>query len=421
MDFLSGGNLCDLVLDSGRLSEDTSKRYFLQMMQGLRYIHNQGVVHRDIKLENVFLNHDRSVAVIGDFGLSNFWCPGATLRTRCGSAEYAAPELLDRSQVYDQAVDVWSSGVVLFAMLVGDLPFNAAETKNKVTELFKQIKAGLTPVHFNLLAHVSVEAKVLMNKILVVDQSQRLKTGQILSDAWFSDLETPHLTDLPHLSLETQLQVAETVKSKLQLSQWTPNQILTYVMSAKGKFGKTAGVFNIIARDFQMSQLGRAQSSLRPIVKQPVVIKKTKKTPEQVKVTGPKETIQEMEEEARQEVKEWPMQETKEETKTPRPRAKSFWQHGEGKAAISALSQIKSEQLKDKQRPVIAKPPTPKPRVVKPFFKPEKLSRGQWRRSTAPGAGHQRTGRLKRVDTTETAGGARTRRPLADINNIYDN
>lgn len=298
-----------------------------------------------------------------------------------------------------------------------------------MTELFKQIKAGLTPDHFNLLAHVSVEAKVLMNKILVVDQSQRLKTGQILSDAWFSDLETPHLTDLPNLSLESQLQVAETVQTKLKLSQWTPNQILTYVMSAKGKFGKTAGVFNIIARDFQMSQLGRAQSSLRPIVKQPVVIKKTKKTPEQVKVTGPKETIQEMEEETTQEVKEettqevkeGPMQETKEETKTPQPRAKSFWQHGEGKAAISALSQIKSEQLKAKERLVTAKTPTPKPRVVKPFFKPEKLSRGQWRRSTAPGAGHQRTGRLKRVDTTETSGGARTRRPLADINNIYDN
>ena len=82
---------------------------------------------------------------------------------------------------------------------------------------------------------------------------------------------------------------------------------------------------------------------------------------------------------------------------------------------------IKLEQVKDKERPVIAKPPTPKPRVVKPFFKPEKQIRGQWRRSTAPGAGHQRTGRLKRVDTTETAGGARTRRPLADINNIYDN
>ena len=168
-----------------------------------------------------------------------------------------------------------------------------------------------------------------------------------------------------------------------------------------------------------MSQLGRAQSSLRPIVKQPVVIKKTKKTPEQVKVTGPKETIQEMEEETTQEMKEGPMQETKEETKTPRPRAKSFWQHGEGKAAISALSQIKSEQPKAKERLVTAKTPTPKPRVVKPFFKPEKQSLGQWRRSTAPGV--QRTGRLKRVDTTETAGGARTRRPLADINNIYDN
>ena len=402
MDFLSGGNLCDLVLDSGRLSEDTSKRYFHQMMQGLRYIHDQGVVHRDIKLENVFLNHDRSVAVIGDFGLSNFWCPGAALETRCGSAEYAAPELLDRSQVYDQAVDVWSSGVVLFAMLVGDLPFNAAETRNKVTELFKQIKGGLTSDHFNLLDHVSVDGKVLMNRILTVDQSQRLTPGQIISDAWFSDLKTPQFIDLPPLSLDSQLQVAETVQRKLRLSQSTPNKILAHVMSSKGKFGKTAGVFNMIARDFQMSRLGQAPRPLRPILKKPGVNKIKKKeeeTPELVMATQSKETEEEI------------MQE-------------SSLQQGEDKAAVFALSQIKSEQHKAKKlRSIIDKPPTPKPLTAKPFFKPEKLSRGQWRRSMkqAPAVGLQRTGgRLKRVDTEETSGGERTRRPLVDINTNCD-
>ena len=69
MDFYSGGNLCDLVCNSaeGRLEEGTAKTYFLQIIRGLNHIHKQGIVHRDIKLENIFLSKDKSVAVIGDF------------------------------------------------------------------------------------------------------------------------------------------------------------------------------------------------------------------------------------------------------------------------------------------------------------------------------------------------------------------
>jgi len=91
MDYYSGGNLCDLVCqsDSSKIEEKTAKVYFNQIVNGLNYIHKQGIIHRDIKLENIFLTHDKKVAVIGDFGLSNFWNAKAHLRTRCGSADRA--------------------------------------------------------------------------------------------------------------------------------------------------------------------------------------------------------------------------------------------------------------------------------------------------------------------------------------------
>ena len=78
----------------GKLDELVSKIYFKQMMNGLNHIHSRGVIHRDIKLENIFLNHDKSVAVIGNFSLSNFWTHSANLKTRCGSA--AQWRIIDR-------------------------------------------------------------------------------------------------------------------------------------------------------------------------------------------------------------------------------------------------------------------------------------------------------------------------------------
>ena len=149
-------------------------------------------------------------------------------------------------------------------MFVGQLLFNAEETSNKVTELIKQIKLGLTDSHFKSLDHISVEAKVMMNHVLTVEADKRIKIPEILDHHWFTDLDIPDEA-LPQLSPESQLDVAKSVQSKLKLSNWTPNQILAYVMSPKGRFGKTAGVFNLIARDFQFSQM--SQKTARPVIK----------------------------------------------------------------------------------------------------------------------------------------------------------
>ena len=270
MDFYAGGTLCDLVSNSqlGRLEENVSKLYYQQLLSGLHHIHQNNVIHRDIKLENVFLNQDRSKVVIGDFGLSNLWSPGGNLKTRPGSAEYAAPELLDKRQQYGPSIDIWSSGVVLFAMVTGQLPFNAEESKGKVTKpkLFDQIKLGLGEDHTRILDSLpaSAEVRMLLNKVLTVEVSQRVTMPQALCDAWFQDIDPFEVEAKSDLGLTQQLEVAKMVKGKLKLLQWSPEQILSYVKSAKGKFGKTAGCYNLIARDLRVKAPVKPKIVLKP-------------------------------------------------------------------------------------------------------------------------------------------------------------
>ena len=161
LDFFPGGNLCDLVQDNpnGKLEEEQARIYFKQLVEGMDYIHSKGIIHRDIKLENILLNKEKTDLVIGDFGLSNFWHPGAKLQTRCGSAEYAAPEIFDKTKIYNQAVDIWSlgMGILLYAMLSGQLPFEFEGGDNNINELIKVINTGLTKQNFANLGQCSIE------------------------------------------------------------------------------------------------------------------------------------------------------------------------------------------------------------------------------------------------------------------------
>jgi serine/threonine protein kinase len=89
------------------------------------------VVHRDVKLENILLDAQNSMKII-DFGLAAFYAPGKKLRVHCGSPSYAAPEIVARKQYDGPPVDVWSLGVVLFAMMAGFLPFHSPSGNKQV-------------------------------------------------------------------------------------------------------------------------------------------------------------------------------------------------------------------------------------------------------------------------------------------------
>lgn len=92
------------------------------MVAGVHYIHKLGICHRDLKPENLLIDFDGSLKVV-DFGLSNMYEQGNTLKTACGSPCYAAPEMIAGNRYHGLKSDIWSCGVVLYAMLCGFLPF----------------------------------------------------------------------------------------------------------------------------------------------------------------------------------------------------------------------------------------------------------------------------------------------------------
>jgi len=109
------------------------------LISGIEYIHQSGICHRDLKPENLLLDYDKTLKIV-DFGLSNMYEPNSKelLKTACGSPCYAAPEMIAGKKYYGLKSDIWSSGVVLYAMVCGFLPFEDPKTSN----LYKKILAG---------------------------------------------------------------------------------------------------------------------------------------------------------------------------------------------------------------------------------------------------------------------------------------
>lgn len=177
MENADGGSLLDYVRSAKRLPEAEASRFFFQMCQALDYCHANLVVHRDVKLENVLLDANNNIKLI-DFGLSAILAAGKRLRVHCGSPSYAAPEIVGR-KVYDgPPVDVWSMGVVLFAMVTGYLPFHAHN--NNKQELCQKILRGC----FTLPDFVSHDAKELICAVLRVDPDKRATIPRCYDSRW---------------------------------------------------------------------------------------------------------------------------------------------------------------------------------------------------------------------------------------------
>ncbi|KAI8473376.1 MAG: kinase-like domain-containing protein [Monoraphidium minutum] len=177
MEYVKGGELFDHIVEKGRLPEDEARHFFQQIISGVEYCHRNMVVHRDLKPENLLL--DSSMAVkIADFGLSNVMHDGHFLKTSCGSPNYAAPEVISGKLYAGPEVDVWSCGVILYALLCGSLPFDDENIPN----LFKKIKGGI----YNLPSHLSPGARDLIPRMLLVDPLKRITIPEVRCHPWFA-------------------------------------------------------------------------------------------------------------------------------------------------------------------------------------------------------------------------------------------
>lgn len=119
------------------MKEPEASSFFHQIIAGVEYLTKLNIVHRDLKPENLLLTQDKKIKIV-DFGLSNRYSNGETLKTACGSPCYAAPEMIAGKRYYGSQVDIWSCGVILYAMICGYLPFEDPNTTN----LYKKILNG---------------------------------------------------------------------------------------------------------------------------------------------------------------------------------------------------------------------------------------------------------------------------------------
>jgi serine/threonine protein kinase len=173
MEYCSRGELFAFIASHGRLTPMVAKHLFSQIVDAMVYIHA-----RDIKPENVMLDENINAKII-DFGLCHSATPSALLETPCGTILYAPPELLLRQKYDGKLGDVWSLGVVLYAMMVGELPW--ASTNQQ--ELCREICAG----EFEVPMWVRGDARGLIQRMMQVDPANRPSMAQIAADPWLGE------------------------------------------------------------------------------------------------------------------------------------------------------------------------------------------------------------------------------------------
>ncbi|XP_014614270.1 PREDICTED: serine/threonine-protein kinase SIK3-like isoform X2 [Polistes canadensis] len=174
-EYAPGGEIFDHLVRNGRMPEPEARRIFRQIVLAVHYLHQQRVVHRDLKAENLLLDADNNIK-LADFGFSNEYTPGVPLNTWCGSPPYAAPEIFEGKHYDGPRADVWSLGVVLYVLVCGALPFDGPT--------MQLLRSVVISGKFRIPFFMSAECEKLIRHMLVVEPERRLSISQILIHSW---------------------------------------------------------------------------------------------------------------------------------------------------------------------------------------------------------------------------------------------
>ncbi|KAM6942874.1 serine/threonine-protein kinase BRSK2-like isoform 8-T8 [Xenentodon cancila] len=176
LEHVSGGELFDYLVKKGRLTPKEARKFFRQIISALDFCHSHSICHRDLKPENLLLDEKNNIR-IADFGMASLQVGDSLLETSCGSPHYACPEVI-RGEKYDgRKADAWSCGVILFALLVGALPFDDDNLRN----LLEKVKLGV----FHMPHFIPPDCQNLLRGMIEVDASKRLTLEQIQKHTWY--------------------------------------------------------------------------------------------------------------------------------------------------------------------------------------------------------------------------------------------
>ncbi|XP_077940676.1 serine/threonine-protein kinase BRSK2 isoform X3 [Gasterosteus aculeatus] len=176
LEHVSGGELFDYLVKKGRLTPKEARKFFRQIISALDFCHSHSICHRDLKPENLLLDEKNNIR-IADFGMASLQVGDSLLETSCGSPHYACPEVI-RGEKYDgRRADVWSCGVILFALLVGALPFD----HDNLRQLLEKVKSGV----FHMPHFIPPECQALLKGMIEVNPDKRLTLEAIQKHSWY--------------------------------------------------------------------------------------------------------------------------------------------------------------------------------------------------------------------------------------------
>jgi polo-like kinase 1 len=229
--------LNDLLKRRKKLTELEVQCYTIQIIKALKYLHSHRIIHRDLKLGNLFINEKMELKV-GDFGLATkLEFDGERKRTVCGTPNYIAPEILEGKTGHSFEVDIWSLGVIIYTLIIGKPPFET----NNVKETYKRIKNDNYSFPENAL--ISEPSKELIQSILVLDPNKRPNLDQILASDFFNmGINVPKLLQPSTLACPPSLNYI-----KQFIPDVGPNGILNNYKSKKKVYNNVDGNDDIIS------------------------------------------------------------------------------------------------------------------------------------------------------------------------------
>ncbi|GAA5843224.1 hypothetical protein JCM3766R1_006629 [Sporobolomyces carnicolor] len=175
MEYVEGGELFDYLVKRGKLHADEALHYFQQIISGVDYCHRFNICHRDLKPENLLLDKEKNIK-IADFGMAALERGGQLLETSCGSPHYASPEIVAGLNYHGSSSDIWSCGIILYALLTGTLPFDHPDVRT----LLQRVRLG----KYTMPQWLPADAQNLIRRMLEVDPEKRITMEEIQAHPW---------------------------------------------------------------------------------------------------------------------------------------------------------------------------------------------------------------------------------------------